>query len=92
MTKLTKQQKQVYDYLQANEGATVREIHRGTYPCVDKVSARLSELGKIVEIEKLGRNKHREMMYRIAKPLTKKKQHVKIGDGVAKVWYEEVPV
>lgn len=92
-SKLNRQQRQVYDYIKANPGCTVREIHRNIYPGVDKVSARLSEIEAAgVEIERLGRNQYREMQYRIGKPLTKRVQEVEIVDGVARVTYKEVPV
>lgn len=78
------QKKQVYEYLRDNPGVTVREMNRNMFPGVDKVSARLSELQQLgVHIEKLGRNKHREMMYSIGTPLTKQVSSVEIIDGRA---------
>lgn len=74
MKPLTNQQKQVYEYLKAHPHSTVREMNRGIFPGVDKVSARLSELAdKGIKIEKHGRNKYREMVYSIGQPLTKQK-------------------
>lgn len=91
--KLAGQRKQVYDIIKENPGITVREIHRMAYPGIDKVSARLSEIEAAgVQIERLGRNKHREMMYAVGKPLTKKQQVVEVKDGVAHVTYIDVPV
>jgi hypothetical protein len=63
------QEKQVYDYLLAHPGATVREMRDGTFPGVQKPCMRMSYLkNKGIEIEDMGRNKHREKMYRLKNP------------------------
>lgn len=75
--KLTGQEKQVYEYLLAHPGATVREMRVGCFPSVQKPCMRMSYLkNKGVEIEDMGRNKHREKMYRIRTVLPAAKKRV----------------
>lgn len=71
--KLTGQHKQVYEYLRDHPGATVREMRDGTFPGVQKPCMRMSELKKThgVDIIDIGRNKHREKMYKLNSQLTK---------------------
>lgn len=85
---MTKQQRAVYEYFRDNPGMTVREASRTL--CIDKVSARLSELKRLgVHFDKK-RNKSREMMYTLKKPLQKREQIVEIKDGVAHISYKMV--
>ncbi len=51
--KMTKQQKQIYAYLRANEGATVREMRNNTFPSVQKPCMRLAEMDRLGIIESL---------------------------------------
>lgn len=86
--KFSPQQQRVYDYLKANPGSTIREMHRHIYPGVDKVSARLSEIqdkGVVVHKE---RNKYHEMMYTLGR--VKKKQYSYVFDPIRGCMVEEV--
>ena len=93
MKPLTGQQKQVYDYLKAHSHATIREIRDNTFPSVQKPCMRLAEMERLgVDVQRHGRNKHREMLYSIGTPLTKQVQKIEIRDGVAYRSYENVNV
>lgn len=88
--KLSRQQKQVYDFLKERGTATIREIRNGTVPPVMKPDMRISEMNLAYRKEKgtdlimnAGRNKSREVLKTIARPMTKRVSHVEIVDGVA---------
>jgi len=73
MKSLSGQHKQVYEYLRDHPGATVREMREGCFPGVQKPCMRMSELKKThgVDIVDIGRNKHREKMYKLNTQLVK---------------------
>lgn len=94
MKPLSGQHKQVYEYLRDHPGATVREMRDNTFPGVQKPCMRMSELKKTygVDIVDIGRNKHREKMYKLNSQLTKRKSVVSIIDGRAVETFVTCPI